>query len=280
MNTPSNTSQRKASTWRCLLGGLAISSLLLYVVEAIAINNPYQVRTNNEVGNTAICPVFISSCVAIRLPHDSHNGMTLLQQSSELFVADRSIRNNRGVSGFGMTGRRIGRKDSSMPTDNNFGKLVLEPPVRLLHRIVPKEYFSGATRLNGRGFPVIAISKIHHEPPIAGEPILRNGHDVRPLILHEQGLSGIPLKTSKDRLPKGSDEYKRRQEFHSSSVALNPFLKAGYVAFLLVVAVAIVYYGHRQLIDKWNRQAFLKVLLTYVVGGGIIFHVVWVMLFA
>lgn len=260
-----------------LRGGLALSLLLLYVVEALAIKDPDKVGANNKVGDTTICPVFISSRVAIRLPHHGHNGITLLQQTGEFFVTDRSIRRNRGVPTFDMTGWRVGRKDSFTSTGNNLGKLALEPPVRLLHRIVPKENFSSATHLEGRGFPIVAKSKIHHDQPIAGETIACNGHHVRPLIALKLGSGSFKLMVGN---PYASSANEEHQRWKARYPQIYPLLKAGYVVLLVAIAFVAVFRAHLQLVRRWSWWGLLRVLLMYVIAGGIVFHVMGVMLFA
>lgn len=266
--------------WRNSSTALAIAGLLLYVVVGLALNDSHSARASDEIRYASVRPVFVSSRVAVGLPHYRDNRIALVHQSVDFLATDGPVRHESGIRSVRLAGWRVWGKDALTAPRDGLGHLVREPPISLLERILSDEDLSLASGLNSWGLPVIANAESQRDWLIGDQStVSRAGHQVWPLVLAKLNLSGLPLKVRDDHAAESSDDHQRRQELHQPSRALNPFLKAGYAVLLLAVAIAIVFRSHKELFDRWNRRALLRLLLVYVVAGGIVFHVVWVIAF-
>lgn len=59
---------------------------------------------------------------------------------------------------------------------------------------------------------------------------------------------------------------------------LNSSFTWPYIGLVLVAAYAVCWCATRKIWRAWNRPALLKALLLYLIAGGLVFHVVWILL--
>lgn len=270
------TRWRDFSAWcRSSLWCIAVV-LLAYFVVGIAFNNGHLAAS--QVRYTTVRPVLVPNTVQIDLPHHSDDRKIFPHEQTKLFSTDRPIGNHGSPSGFDVTGRRIGWKDGFVSTGKYPWGLFVEPSIRLPKGIISKEDLSPSTRFNRRRLSIISIEEVDHDQLVGGEKArLSEGNDIRSLILLKLTPGAIQLEVGNAYSGSGNDEHQAWKKRHPQ---VYPLLKAGYLILLLTIAFLAVFRAHVYLIRDWNRWALLKVLLAYVVGGGIVFHAVWVLVFA